>query len=232
MGPAYQCTVSIHPPLPCAALQAGTTSLVLRKKPPGKVLPSAHAVEREYQVLRALQPTPVPVPRVAALCDDPGVIGTPFYVMEHVKGRIFDNPTLPGCSSQQRAAIYRAMAHTLAALHSVQPGEVGLGAYGKPSGYNRRQVWRWAQQYLKSVQASGGPGRLPVAGMCEVCTLLSAELCELWLSAVHRAASQLPTATCLASRREARAPPPGLCPLGSSSLALSCPGLCAGVALL
>ncbi|KAL4422623.1 hypothetical protein ABPG75_008820 [Micractinium tetrahymenae] len=130
---------------------AGGAAYVLRKKPPGKVLPSAHAVEREYRVLAALQATPVPVPRVVCLCEDPAVLGTPFYLMEHVKGRIYADPSLPGMAPQQRAAVYEAMARTLATLHSVAPAQVGLEGYGKAGGYNRRQVWRWGQQYRQSV---------------------------------------------------------------------------------
>lgn len=142
---------------PTYLVKAGGATFVLRKKPPGQVLPSAHAVEREFQVLAALQATPVPVPRVVTLCQDPGVIGTPFYLMQHVKGRIYDDPALPGCVPTQRAAIYGEMARTLAALHSVRPADVGLAGFGKPSGYNRRQVWRWSQQYTKSLQGEPMP---------------------------------------------------------------------------
>ncbi|KAL4449032.1 hypothetical protein ABPG77_007749 [Micractinium sp. CCAP 211/92] len=130
---------------------AGGAAYVLRKKPPGRVLPSAHAVEREYRVLAALQATAVPVPRVVCLCEDTAVLGTPFYVMEHVKGSIFADPSLPGVAPRERAAVYEAMARTLAALHSVPPAQVGLEGYGKAGGYNRRQVWRWGQQYRQSV---------------------------------------------------------------------------------
>ncbi|EFN52386.1 hypothetical protein CHLNCDRAFT_138837 [Chlorella variabilis] len=139
---------------PTYLVKAGSASYVLRKKPPGRVLPSAHAVEREFRVLAALQATPVPVPRVLCLCEDASVLGTPFYVMEHVRGRIFTEPSLPGMAPAQRTA---AMARTLAALHSVQPGQVGLQGYGKPSGYNRRQVWRWGQQYSQSVAQGQAP---------------------------------------------------------------------------
>ncbi|GAB4815191.1 hypothetical protein N2152v2_002237 [Parachlorella kessleri] len=137
---------------PTYLVKAGRSSYVLRKKPPGKVLPSAHAVDREYRVLAALQGTAVPVPRTVLLCEDSSVLGTPFYLMEHVKGRIYADPSLPGVEPAGRARIYEGMARTLAALHSVDPAAVGLAGYGKASGYNRRQVWRWGQQYLKSVQ--------------------------------------------------------------------------------
>ncbi|KAI7835657.1 hypothetical protein COHA_010449 [Chlorella ohadii] len=137
---------------PTYLIKAGDgAAYVLRKKPPGRILASAHAVEREYRVLAALQATPVPVPRVVALCEDPSVLGTPFYLMEHVKGRIFNDPSLPSLPPAQRAAVYQAMARTLAALHSVRPADVGLASYGKLSGYNKRQVWRWGQQYRASV---------------------------------------------------------------------------------
>lgn len=133
---------------------------VLRKKPPGELLPSAHAVEREYAVLRALRDTPVPVPRVLCLCEDASVLGTPFYLMQHVAGVVFDDPALPGVDPGQRSAIYQGMASTLAALHSVSPAAVGLGGYGAPTGYNTSQVRRWKAQYLKSGQGPSMPEML------------------------------------------------------------------------
>ncbi|KAA6422002.1 MAG: acyl- dehydrogenase [Trebouxia sp. A1-2] len=135
--------------------EADSTQYVLRKKPPGKVLASAHAVEREFQVLAALKDTPVPVPKALCLCQDAAVIGTPFYVMEH--GRIFIEPTLPELSPPERAAAYRQQAVTLAALHSVRPEQVNLQRYGRPAGYCARQVWRWSQQYQAQLTGQALP---------------------------------------------------------------------------
>ena len=124
--------------------------LVVRKKPPGDLLPSAHAVEREYRVMRALEGTGVPVPRMLGLCEDASVIGTPFFVMKYVAGRIFWDPTVPEVTNAARTAIYREYTDTLAALHRVDYAKVGLGDYGKVGGYVARQVDRWSQQYEAS----------------------------------------------------------------------------------
>ncbi len=123
---------------------------VVRRKPPGHLLPSAHAVEREYRVLTALGATDVPVPRTYALCEDVSVIGTPFYVMDFVEGRIFWEPALPGMSPAERGQIYDAMNDVLARLHRVDPARVGLADYGKPGNYFARQIARWSKQYLAS----------------------------------------------------------------------------------
>lgn len=124
---------------------------VLRKKPPGQLLPSAHAVEREYRIMRALGEVGVPVPRALALCEDPDVIGTPFFVMNHVSGRIFWDPRLPDLNSpDERTAIYRDLVEALAALHRVDYAAVGLADYGKIGGFIGRQVSRWSQQYQAS----------------------------------------------------------------------------------
>jgi aminoglycoside phosphotransferase (APT) family kinase protein len=120
---------------------------VLRKKPPGKLLPSAHQVEREFRVVQALQGTDVPVATLHVLCETPDVIGTPFYVMDYVDGRIFWNVQLPDCSKEERGAVYEELARVLAALHTVDYEAVGLGDFGKPGGYIRRQVERWSKQY-------------------------------------------------------------------------------------
>lgn len=179
--------------------------LVLRKKPPGKLLASAHAVDREYMVLRALAPTAVPVPRPVVLCSNDGVIGTQFYIMEfageangrvvapgggwnmlpppltpqhtawstigaqwparghckphmpnppfHADGTIYTNPNMTDASPSQRAAAYAAVSATLAALHRLDPAAVGLNGFGSPTNYARRQLSRWAVQYMSSVQA-------------------------------------------------------------------------------
>lgn len=121
--------------------------LVVRKQPPGKLLPSAHAIDREYRIISALAKTDVPVPPAILYCSDPEPIGTPFYVMERVEGRIFHDCTLPGISAQDRRAMYRAMAQTLAAMHSVDPAAVGLGDFGKPGNYFARQIARWSKQW-------------------------------------------------------------------------------------
>lgn len=124
---------------------------VLRKKPPGQLLPSAHAVEREYRIMRALKDVGVPVPRVVALCEDSEIIGTPFFVMNHVQGRIFWDPRLPEVSSpEERRAIYEDLVSALAALHRVDYAAVGLADYGKVGGFIGRQVARWSQQYQAS----------------------------------------------------------------------------------
>ncbi|OMO98542.1 Aminoglycoside phosphotransferase [Corchorus olitorius] len=134
---------------------------VLRKKPPGKLLQSAHAVEREFQVLKALgENTNVPVPRVFCLCNDPTVIGTAFYIMEYLEGRIFVDPNLPGVAPERRRAIYQATAKVLAALHSANVDAIGLGKYGRRDNYCKRQIERWFKQYLAST-SEGKPERNP-----------------------------------------------------------------------
>jgi aminoglycoside phosphotransferase (APT) family kinase protein len=120
---------------------------VLRKKPPGALAPSAHAIDREYRVLTALANTDVPAPRPLAYCEDDAIIGTPFYVMEYVQGRIFTDPSLPGLSRAERAAIYDAMNYTLARLHVVDWRAAGLEDFGRPDSYFARQVARWGKQY-------------------------------------------------------------------------------------
>ena len=110
----------------------GDTRLVLRKKPAGPILPGAHAIEREFRVLRALQDTGVPVPRALALEEDASILGTPFYVMERLEGRVFSDCTLPGMTPDDRREIYLDMARTLARLHAVRPELVGLDGFGKP----------------------------------------------------------------------------------------------------
>ena len=121
---------------------------VLRKKPPGQLLPSAHAVEREYRVMKALGGTQVPVPPALLLCDDATVIGTPFFIMGCVDGRVFRQPHLPGVSAADRAAMYEDMADVLARLHSADVASLGLADYGKPGNYYARQIGRWGQQYV------------------------------------------------------------------------------------
>lgn len=123
---------------------------VLRKKPPGKLLPSAHAVDREFKVISALAETDVPVAKAYALCEDEAVIGQAFYIMEFVDGRVFRNLSLPDLPPAERAAIYDAMNDALARLHRVDYAAVGLSDYGRVGGYIARQVRRWSQQYESS----------------------------------------------------------------------------------
>jgi aminoglycoside phosphotransferase (APT) family kinase protein len=132
---------------PTYKLEAGGKTFVLRKKPSGVLLPTAHMVEREYRVFRALEATDVPVPRPLVFCDDPSVIGTEFFVMEYVAGRIFWDPTLPELAASARGAIYAEMARVLAALHRVDYAARGLADYGKAGNYFARQIKRWTQQY-------------------------------------------------------------------------------------
>ena len=135
---------------PTYRLDTPARSYVLRRKPFGPILPSAHAVDREHRVIAALHPTGFPVPRPYGLCQDDGVIGTAFYVMEMVGGRTLWDGALPGMAPADRRAHYEAMVDTLAALHRVDPAAIGLGDYGKPGNYFERQVARWTRQYRAS----------------------------------------------------------------------------------
>jgi len=126
---------------------------VLRKKPPGTLLKGAHDVLREARVLRALEETPVPVPRVLASCDDENVVGTAFYVMEAVEGRIFWDPALRELEPQERAACFDSMNATIAELHSLDPEAIGLSDYGRPGNYFERQIGRWSKQYVEDTEA-------------------------------------------------------------------------------
>jgi aminoglycoside phosphotransferase (APT) family kinase protein len=125
-------------------------ALVLRKQPPGDLLPSAHAIDREFRVMRALASSGVPVPRMILYHEGRDVVGTPFYLMEKVEGRVFATHALPGVQPADRAAMYRSMADTLAALHRVDPAAVGLADYGRPGNYFARQVARWSRQWEAS----------------------------------------------------------------------------------
>ena len=136
---------------PTYGLHARSGAYVLRAKPPGKLLPSAHQVDREFRVMQALGGTPVPVPRMLALAEDSdSPIGRTFFVMEHVAGRVLWDPALPDETPAARAAIYDAMNRALAALHDVDPAAVGLAEFGRPGNYFARQTARWADQYRKS----------------------------------------------------------------------------------
>jgi aminoglycoside phosphotransferase (APT) family kinase protein len=135
---------------PTYLIDGGTRKLVLRRKPPGTLLPSAHAVDREFRIMRALAATRVPVPRCLALCENPSVIGSAFYVMEYVEGRIFRDPTLPAVPRGERGAIYTEMNRVIAELHSIDPNDIGLADYGRAGNYIERQVQRWTKQYRAS----------------------------------------------------------------------------------
>lgn len=132
---------------PTYQLDAGGKSFVLRRQPFGVLLPSAHAVDREFRLLAALEPVGFPAPRPMAICDDPAIIGSKFYVMERVEGRTFWDGALPQLARDDRGLVYGAMIDTLAALHMIDHDAVGLGDFGAPGNYLERQVHRWTKQY-------------------------------------------------------------------------------------
>src|SRR4051812_6382099 len=135
---------------PTYRIRAASGDYVLRRKPFGKLLPSAHAVDREYRLLSGLHPLGFPVPRPLALCDDPEVIGAIFYVMELAKGRPYANGALPDFDPPTRRHMYEQLIDTLADLHVIDPDSAGLGDFGKPGNYFERQVMRWTRQYRDS----------------------------------------------------------------------------------
>ncbi len=135
---------------PTFLLETNSNRYVLRKKPPGQLLPSAHQIEREYKVMSALGSTNVAVPKVHILCEDADVIGTPFFVMDFVEGRVFRDPLLPGLQPSERKKIYDALVETLANLHNVDWKAIGLNDFGKTENYVARQIARWSKQYEAS----------------------------------------------------------------------------------
>ncbi len=135
---------------PTFKLSAGERRYVLRKKPPGQLLASAHAVDREYRVMAALRNSAVPVPEVCLYSDDPAVVGTSFYLMEFLDGRVLIDQSLPGMSRTERGAIYGEMNRVIAALHGVNPEAVGLSDFGRAGNYFSRQITRWTRQYRES----------------------------------------------------------------------------------
>jgi aminoglycoside phosphotransferase (APT) family kinase protein len=135
---------------PTYLIAAASGKYVLRRKPPGELLKSAHAVDREFRVMQALATTEVPVPKMRVLCDDSSVIGSMFYVMDYLDGRIFWDAALPEQTPAERGAIYDAMNKVLADLHNVDVDKVGLSDYGKPGNYFERQIGRWTKQYRAS----------------------------------------------------------------------------------
>jgi acyl-CoA dehydrogenase len=124
----------------------GSDRLVLRKKPYGKLLPSAHAIDREYRVMHALASSKVPVPKMIAYCDDESIIGTPFYLMSYLDGRVFQDQSLPSLDPKDRHAIYTEMNRVLSNIHGVDYRALGLESFGKPGNYFARQVARWSRQ--------------------------------------------------------------------------------------
>ena len=135
---------------PTYLLTANARQYVLRKKPPGQLLPKAHMVDREHRIMAALSETEVPVPEMFVLCEDESLIGTPFFVMEYVRGRVFWDATFPEQSSGERRALYAETCRVLAALHNVDHEAIGLGDYGRPGNYFSRQISRWSRQYEAS----------------------------------------------------------------------------------
>ncbi|XP_043924555.1 acyl-CoA dehydrogenase family member 10 [Protopterus annectens] len=135
---------------PTYYVKIGNNELVLRKKPPGKLLPSAHAVEREFRVMKALGDAGVPVPQVIELCEDSSIIGTPFYIMKYCTGKIYKEPALPGLDASQRRDIYAAMNQVLCQIHKVDIKSAGLEDFGKYGNYVQRQVQTWSKQYKAS----------------------------------------------------------------------------------
>lgn len=135
---------------PTFILDTGDARMVLRKQPPGPLLKSAHAIDREYRVMGALRDTAVPVPEMIAWCGDAEILGTPFFLMSFLDGRVFVDQSLPGMSNAEREAIYRDMNRVIAELHAVDIDAVGLGDYGRREGFIARQVARWSKQLVES----------------------------------------------------------------------------------
>lgn len=135
---------------PTYILRTPTTVYVLRKKPPGELLPSAHAIDREYRVMLALAHSHVPVPQQLLYCNDRSIIGTEFVVMQYLDGRVFRDPQLPGLTLGERKAIYDSMNKVLVALHAVDFAALGLADFGRPENYCARQTARWTKQYRAS----------------------------------------------------------------------------------
>jgi aminoglycoside phosphotransferase (APT) family kinase protein len=170
-GPLSVCKFKGGQSNPTYRLEAASGAYVLRRKPPGSVLAGAHAVDREARVQSALAPVGFPVARIFGFCDDAGVIGGPFYVMELIEGRIFWDATFPTVDRDERPAYFAAMNRAIATLHSIDPASVGLADYGKPGNYFARQISRWSRQYLGDPEAGREanmdrllaelPGRIP-----------------------------------------------------------------------
>jgi aminoglycoside phosphotransferase (APT) family kinase protein len=156
---------------PTYKLVTPARSYVMRAKPGpvAKLLPSAHAIEREFAVMRGLHGTDVPVPQMYCLCEDEAVIGRAFYIMEYMQGRVLWDQSLPGMSNSERGAIYNEMNRVISALHTVKFADRGLGGYGKPGNYFERQIGRWSKQYVASITQ-------PIAEMDELMAWLPAHI--------------------------------------------------------
>lgn len=135
---------------PTYKISCGNQHAVLRKKPSGKLLPSAHAIDREYRVMQALSKTEVPVPKMLSYCEDDSIVGTPFYLMSFLDGRVLNDQSLPDLSQSDRGAIYQEMNRVIAAIHQVDYQAIGLESFGKPGNYFARQVGRWSRQVQDS----------------------------------------------------------------------------------
>lgn len=135
---------------PTYAVDFGERKLILREKPRGETLPGAHAIDREFRVLKALETTDVPVPKVVLYHDDPEALGTPFYLMDRLDGRVFHDCALPSLSPEERRGMFLSMAEAMAKLHAVDPASIGLADFGRPGNYFERQVARWSRQYRES----------------------------------------------------------------------------------
>ena len=135
---------------PTYLLSSGDQRWVLRKQPDGPLLKSAHAIDREYRVIAALRDSTVPVPRALAWCDDTDIVGTPFYLMDYLDGRVFVDQSLPKASSAEREAIYREMNRVIAALHELDPDQLGLSDFGRREGFVARQIDRWSRNLQSS----------------------------------------------------------------------------------
>lgn len=149
-GPASMTKFAAGRSNPTYRLDAASRQYVLRRQPIGNLLPSAHAIDREFRLLSALGPTGFPVPTPYAFCADPAVLGAPFYVMEHVKGFNYSDGTLPGLDRDERRTIYCSMIDTMVRLHQVDVEAAGLAGFGNPKGYLERQVKRWTEQFRRS----------------------------------------------------------------------------------
>ena len=135
---------------PTYLIISGGTKYVLRKKPPGKLLPSAHAIDREFRVIRALEGSAIPVPKALHFCQNSKIIGTEFFIMEMIEGRVFHDPALPGMSKKDRIKFFDNYIRILTTLHSIDINTVGLSGFGRPDGYLERQIARWSKQYEAS----------------------------------------------------------------------------------
>lgn len=151
--------------------------MVMRKKPPGVLLPSAHAVEREHRILEALRDSGVPVPRTVLICEDVSIVGTPFYLMDRLEGRILTGLALPGFEPAERRAVLLSMAETLARLHRIDWAALGLTDFGRPGNYYERQISLWTRQWGLSKLGENAdidrliawlPGNIPASGLCTI----------------------------------------------------------------